>query len=89
MNSLDPKPRKASLAPKAILFANGAKDDGIDIESVKSFVKDLRPGYEAHPDRLALLEEPNVGHSVTDRMWAEGTQWFVRHLVEKPIRSSR
>lgn len=89
VNSLDPQTRKRSLAPKALFLANGARDDGIDIESVKAFVKDLRPSYEANTDRLALLEEPKTGHSVTDRMWSDGIQWFVRHLVEKPIRTSR
>src|SRR5262249_52036823 len=89
VNSNNALPRKAGLVPKALFFANGARDDGIDIESVKSFVKDLRPSYESHPDRLAFLEEPNVGHSVTARMWTDGTQWFVRHLVEKPVRAAK
>jgi dienelactone hydrolase len=85
VNSLEPQDRKAAIAPKALFLANGAKDE-IDIESIKKFVKDLRPSYEAYPDRLNLLEEPNTGHTVTDRMWSEGTQWLIRHLVEKPIR---
>src|SRR5262245_13719256 len=89
VNSLDPQDRKASIAPKALFLANGARDDGIDIESVRQFVKDLKPGYQAHPGRLVLLEEPDVGHSVTDRMWSEGTKWLLRHLVEEPIRSPR
>jgi dienelactone hydrolase len=88
VSAIDPLDRKAAIAPKAVFLANGAKDQ-IDIESIKKFVKDLRPSYESHPDRLQLLEEPKTGHSVTDRMWSEGIQWFVRHLVEKPVRSSR
>jgi dienelactone hydrolase len=88
VNSIDPLNRKAAIAPKALFLANGARD-AIDIESIKKFVKDLRPSYEAFPDRLALLEEPKTGHSVTERMWREGTQWLVRHLVEKPIRLPR
>jgi hypothetical protein len=88
VNGNDPLDRKAAIAPKALFLANGAKDQ-IDIESIKQFVKDLQPSYKAHPDRLKLLEEPKTGHSVTDRMWDEGIQWFVHHLVEKPLRSSR
>jgi hypothetical protein len=88
VNSLDPQDRKAAIAPKALFLANGARDDGIAIASIKKFVKDLRPSYKAHPDRLELLEEPKTGHAVTERMWNEGTRWLVRHLVEKPIRSS-
>jgi len=89
VNSLDPEERKSAIAPKALFLANGARDDGIDIASVKKFVKDLRPSYDTHPDRLMLLEEPKTGHAVTDRMWSEGSKWFLRHLVEEPIRSSR
>ncbi len=88
VNSLDPLDRKAAIAPKALFLANGARD-AIDIESIKKFVKELRPSYEANPDRLHLLEEPKTGHSVTERMWSEGTQWLVRHLVENPIRAAR
>jgi pimeloyl-ACP methyl ester carboxylesterase len=89
VGSLNPRDRMGAIAPKAVFLANGARDNGIDIESVRAFVKDLRPSYEAHPDRLLLLEEPNSGHTVTDRMWSESTKWLLRHLVEKPIRSSR
>jgi pimeloyl-ACP methyl ester carboxylesterase len=87
--SLDPKERKAAIAPKALFLANGDRDDGIDIESVRKFVEDLGPSYKGHPDRLKLLEEPKTGHTVTDKMWSEGTKWLVRHLVEKPVRSPR
>jgi dienelactone hydrolase len=89
VNSLNPRDRMSAIAPKALFLANGARDDGIDIESVRSFVKALRPSYESHPERLTLLEEPNTGHAVTDRMWDEGTKWLLRHLVEKPVPPSR
>src|SRR3954471_23468655 len=73
VNSLDPQDRLKAIAPKALFLANGARDQ-IDIESIKKFVKDVRPGYAATPERLRLLEEPG-GHAVTERMWTEGTQW--------------
>ncbi len=88
VESIDPKERKATVAPKALFLANGARDKGIDIQSIKTFVKDLEPRYKDMPDRLKFLEEPDAGHSVTDRMWKEGNAWLLRHLVEKPIRSS-
>jgi dienelactone hydrolase len=84
VDSIDPLQRKAAIAPKALLLANGSKD-AIDIESIKKFVKDLRPSYEAYPGRLALLEEPKVGHAVTKQMWSEATRWLVFHLLEKPV----
>src|SRR5262249_26872175 len=88
VDAIDPLPRKAAIAPRALFLANGAKD-AIDIESIKQFVKDLQPSYQAFPDRLSLLEEPKTGHSVTERMWTEGGQWLVRHLLEKPIQPPR
>src|SRR4051812_43911468 len=68
VDSLDPKDRKAAIAPKALFLANGDRDDGIDIETIRTFVKDLEPSYKGHPDRLKLLEEPKTGHTVTDKM---------------------
>jgi dienelactone hydrolase len=89
VDSHNPQDRKTVFAPRALFLANGARDDGIDIDTIRKFVKDLGPSYEAHPDRLKLIEEPDVGHSVTDRMWVEGSRWLVRYLVEQPIRSTR
>ncbi len=70
-------------------FAADTTPPLIDIASIKKFVKEPLPSYEAYPDRLALLEVPKTGHTITDRMWNEGTQWLVRQLVEKPLRSPR
>lgn len=78
--SLNPRDRMSAIAPKALFLANGGRDKGIDIQSVKKFVKELQPSYKNYPDRLKLLEEPEVGHSVTDRMWKEGTEWLLRQL---------
>jgi dienelactone hydrolase len=89
VNSIDPWRRKSAIAPKALFLANGARDRGIDIQTVRTFVKDLRPSYRDYPDRLKFLEEADVGHSVTNRMWDEGTRWLHRHLVERPIRAPR
>lgn len=80
VGSLNPRDRKAAIAPKALFLANGARDKGIDIQTIRTFVKELQPGYKDCPDRLNLLEEPDVGHSVTDRMWNEGAEWLLRHL---------
>jgi dienelactone hydrolase len=80
VGSLNPQDHKAAIAPKALFLANGARDKGIDIQSVKSFVKELQPSYKGCPDKLKFLEEPEAGHSVTDRMWVEGTEWLLRHL---------
>jgi dienelactone hydrolase len=80
VDALDPKDRKATIAPKALFLANGARDKGIDIRSIQTFVKELEPSYKDCPKRLRFLEEPKGGHAVTDRMWNEGTDWLLRHL---------
>jgi dienelactone hydrolase len=86
VGSLDPQDHKAAVATKALFLANGARDKGIDIQSIKSFVKDLRPSYKDNLDRLKLLEEPEAGHSVTDRMWTEGIDFLLRHLPPEKAR---
>jgi hypothetical protein len=88
VDSIDPKDRKATIGPKALFLANGAKDKGIDIQTVRTFVKEIQPLYKGTPDRLKFLEEPEAGHSMTERMWKEGSEWLLRHLIEKPIRST-
>src|SRR5205085_2582491 len=40
VNSHNLQDHKSAYAPKAVFLANGARDDGIDIETVKKFVKD-------------------------------------------------
>jgi dienelactone hydrolase len=80
VGSINPQDHKTAIASKALFLANGAKDKGIDIQSIKSFVKDLQPSYKDRPEKLKFLEEPDVGHSVTDRMWTEGTDFLLRHL---------
>jgi dienelactone hydrolase len=89
VDSLNPRDRMTSIGPKALFLANGARDKGIDIQSVKSFVADLQASYAAHPERLKFLAEPEAGHSVTEKMWNDGSQWLVRHLLERPVRSRR
>jgi dienelactone hydrolase len=86
VGSLNPQDHKAAIATKALFLANGARDKGIDIRSIKTFVKDLRPSYKDNLDRLKFLEEPEAGHSVTDRMWAEGTDFLLRHLPPEKAR---
>jgi dienelactone hydrolase len=86
VGSLDPQDHKSAIASKALFLANGARDKGIDIQSIKTFVKELQPKYKDYPDRLKFLEEPEAGHSVTDRMWTEGTEWLLRHLPPEKAR---
>jgi dienelactone hydrolase len=89
VDSLNPRDRKAAMAPKALFLANGVRDKGIDIQTIRTFARDLGPGYKDFPDRLKVLEEPDVGHAVTERMWTEGTQWLVRYLIDEPIGSQK
>jgi len=86
VDSIDPKERKAAIAPKAVFLANGAKDKGIDIQSVKAFVKDLQPGYKDTARPVEVSRRAGRRALRDRRMWKEGTEWLLRHLVEKPIR---
>ena len=80
VTSIDPKPRPAKVPPKALCLINGGRDGYIDLESVRRFVTDLKPHYQADPDRLRFLPFPEVGHEVTGAMWKEAQEWIVRGL---------
>lgn len=80
VNSIDPKPRFARIAPKAVCLINGGRDEYIDLDSVRRFVKELEPGYAAEPSRLRFLPFSEAGHEVTGAMWKEAQDWIVRDL---------
>jgi len=82
--SIDPRPRLARIPPRAVLIANGSRDEYIDIESVRRFVADLEPLYEKHRGRLRFLPFPEAGHAVTEAMWKEARDWIVRGLAKTP-----
>jgi hypothetical protein len=82
--SIDPKTRLGRIPPKALLLASGARDEYIDIESVRRFVADLEPLYAGNRDRLRFLPLPEAGHGVTEAMWKEARDWIVRGLEKGP-----
>jgi len=82
--SIDPKTRLGRIPPKALLLVSGARDEYIDIESVRRFVADLEPLYAKDRDRLRFLPVPEAGHGVTDAMWKEAREWIVRGLEKAP-----
>jgi pimeloyl-ACP methyl ester carboxylesterase len=82
--SIDPKPRFARVAPKAVCLINAGRDQYIDLESVRRFVADLRPLYREDPGRLRFLPFPEAGHGVTEAMWKEAQEWIVRGLEKGP-----
>ena len=86
VNSLDPTRHMAGIRPKPVLLLNGGKDHWIDPRSVEQFARRLRERYYGDgPENVACLVEPDVGHRVTDLMWARMTAWFARHLQGRRV----
>lgn len=81
--------RMDAIVPKAICLLNGAKDDGIDIRSIRKFAKDMRPRYEEHPERLVFYEDPDAGHDFSKAIRVRATDFLEQHLITKPIRIER
>lgn len=79
--SLDPMARVDRIPPKAVLLLNGGRDEFIDIESVRRFVAILAPLYGEASDKLRFVQFPEAGHSVTDAMWREASEWIVGGLA--------
>lgn len=81
--------RMDAIVPKALLLLNGAKDVDIDIRSIRAFAEQMRPRYEATPDRFDFFEDGAADHKFTDAMKERVVGWLELHLVEKPIRVKR
>jgi len=84
VNSIDPQLRFGRIPPKKLCLVNGGRDEYIDIESIRRFVADLKPLYQADPGCLRFVPFPEAGHGVTAAMWQEAQAWIVRGLDKKP-----
>ena len=52
VDSLDPKPRAAQIAPKKVRWINVGRDEHITLESVRRFVAEREPRYGIERSRL-------------------------------------
>ena len=76
----DPEQFIERIAPRPILFLHGSVDVVVPPQGARRFVELARPYYEAHPERLAIMEWERLNHYVTTTMIEEMRRWFCRYL---------
>jgi pimeloyl-ACP methyl ester carboxylesterase len=80
VRALDPYPRLAAAAPRALLIMNGDFDcDQPKFYSVYAY-RALQAAWAAAPDRLQLAIYP-LGHVIAPKMERDLVAWFSRHLT--------
>lgn len=76
----DPEHLIERIAPRPFLLLHGSQDQLVPVEGARRFMELARPYYQAHPDRLAMLEQERLNHYVTTYMIDQMRQWFCRYL---------
>lgn len=80
IESYSPLAHAASMAPRALLMLHGELDETVPIEGVRRLKAKLDPLYRDQPDRLELVEYPDLGHYYTDDMMHRSVSWVERYL---------
>jgi dienelactone hydrolase len=73
----------ALIAPRALHLNFGALDDGSPIEEVRAGVKTIAAAYErvGAAERFSYFIEEEVGHVLSETMWARTQDVFQKHLA--------
>jgi len=73
--------------PTALLSQTAGDDTRVPSQAVRAFHDQLTPFYASAPERLHLIEYPQVGHGLGEKEWAQVRQnlvaWFERFLVSE------
>jgi len=78
--SFHPLLRLSSAGSRTPLLAlAGERDALIPVDDLRAFFGRLRQG-SAEPERHRLIVYPEVGHTLTEDMFAAGIDWLRRHL---------
>jgi predicted acyl esterase len=79
LEEIDPFDKMTNFCPKPLLIINGDMDtDQIYLYSLELY-KNLKPHYEAYPDRLRL-SMPFVDHKLTYEIEKQACNWFIKYL---------
>ncbi len=80
IESIDPMPRLAGAAPRALFFMNNDFDSDQPKHYTIETYRLLRSAWAAAPEQLRLGIYP-AAHSVTPTMEADAVAWFAAHLL--------
>ncbi|KZZ84612.1 prolyl oligopeptidase family serine peptidase [Bacillus sp. SJS] len=83
MQSLEPfdlSLHKESLNERPLLFWHGEKDQVVPFKPTWAFYEDIRSAYEANPDNIQFIRDPNADHKVSREGLLGLVNWFETHL---------
>ncbi|MBS4536144.1 alpha/beta fold hydrolase [Clostridium sp. D2Q-14] len=80
IKKLDPVRHKEGLYPRPILLVHGNKDSQVPIDIQKYFMNEIKPVYKDKPERLHMIEYPELNHYKTIGMIEESIKWLDKYL---------
>jgi hypothetical protein len=82
LNHFDTEAIIAIIAPRPVLYMNGADDPGSPTDGIHAIEAAVRPAYRLY-EREAAFESiiyPAQGHVYTPEMWDKTLVWFDKNL---------
>lgn len=80
IKSLDPISHKETLYPRPILILHGGKDSQVPIDIQRHFMEEVKPVYKEKPERLHMIEYPELNHYKTIGMIEGTVKWLDKYL---------
>lgn len=76
----DPIKNADKIKERVILMLHGVDDTSVPIETQRLFFNKMLPLYTKNPEKLGLIEYPNVNHKITTGMMENAITCFKEHL---------
>jgi dienelactone hydrolase len=72
----------ALIAPRAILFQTGDRDNGSPVDGIHAIESAVRPAYRLYGSENSFqsIVYPGLAHVYTPEMWKRTLDWFDTHL---------
>ncbi len=84
MENVDALHVVGQIAPRPLLLMVGADDPFIPLAASRHTYAVAKGKYAEFPERIALSEVENAGHSFNLQMQTEALEWFIRWLIRSP-----
>ncbi|MGD7009165.1 prolyl oligopeptidase family serine peptidase [Metabacillus sp. 84] len=71
---------KEALHGRPLLFWHGEKDQVVPFKPTWAFYEELKTAYEAEPEKIKFIRDPNADHKVSREGLLGLVNWFNQHL---------
>ncbi|GAB4453431.1 MAG: hypothetical protein OHK0029_06240 [Armatimonadaceae bacterium] len=72
----------AHFAGRSTLFLHGTADELVPVAGARRFCEALMLACNETTERVALIEYPELGHTLSEEMLCAAVDWMARHLME-------